>query len=99
MPAEHGRIICSVLQKDSLEELTWMLSSGGQVAFVVIWARSRKIGSKLEDISFDASVGENRAKMAQLEDVIYLKQKAIRKLVTEDSWDKALKRIDTVMQG
>ena len=91
--------ICSVLQKDSLEELTWMLSSGGQVAFVVIWARSRKIGSKLEDISFDASVGENRAKMAQLEDVIYLKQKAIRKLVTEDSWDKALKRIDTVMQG
>ena len=59
----------------------------------------RKIGSKLEDISFDASVGENRAKMAQLEDVIYLKQKAIRKLVTEDSWDKALKRIDTVMQG
>ena len=91
--------ICSVLQKDSLEELTWMLSSGGQVAFVVIWARSRKIGSKLEDIAFDASVGENRAKMAQLEDVIYLKQKAIRKLVTEDSWDKALKRIDTVMQG
>lgn len=91
--------ICSVLQKDSLEELTWMLSSGGQVAFVVIWARSRRIGSKLEDISFDASVGENRAKMAQLEDVIYLKQKAIRKLVTEDSWDKALKRIDTVMQG
>ena len=91
--------ICSVLQKDSLEELTWMLSSGGQVAFVVIWARSRKIGSKLEDISFDASVGENRAKMAQLEDVIYLKQKAIRKLVMEDSWDKALKRIDTVMQG
>ena len=58
-----------------------------------------KIGSKLEDISFDASVGENRAKMAQLEDVIYLKQKAIRKLVTEDSWDKALKRIDTVMQA
>ena len=91
--------ICSVLQKDSLEELTWMLSSGGQVAFVVIWARSRRIGSKLEDISFDASVGENRAKMAQLEDVIYLKQKAIRKLVSEDSWDKALKRIDTVMQG
>ena len=30
-------------QKDALEELTWMLSSGGQVAFVVIWARSRKM--------------------------------------------------------
>ena len=91
--------ICTVMQKDALEELTWMLASGGQVAFVVIWARSRKIGSRLEDISFDASVGENRARMAQLEDVIYLKQKAIRKLVTEDSWDKALKRIDAVIEG
>ena len=76
-----------------------MLSSGGQVAFIVIWARSRKIGSRLEDISFDASVGENRARMAQLEDVIYLKQKAIRKLVTDDSWDRALKRIDAVIEG
>ena len=39
--------ICSVLQKDSLEELTWMLSSGGQVAFVVIWARSLKLALSL----------------------------------------------------
>ena len=85
--------------EDALEELTWMLSSGGQVAFVVIWARSRKIGSRLEDISFDASMGENRARMSQLEDVIYLKQKAIRKLITDDSWDKALKRIDAVIEG
>ena len=91
--------LCTIIQKDALEELTWMLSSGGQVAFIVIWARSRKIGSKLEDISFDASMGENRARMSQLEDVIYLKQKAIRKLVTDDSWDRALKRIDTVMEG
>ena len=66
---------------------------------MVIWARSRKIGSRLEDISFDASMGENRARMAQLEDVIYLKQKAIRKLITDDSWDKALQRIDAVIEG
>lgn len=91
--------LCAILQKDALEELTWMLASGGQVAFVVIWARSRSIGSLLEDISFDASMGENRARMAQLEDVIYLKQKAIRKLVTDDSWDKALGRIDAVLEG
>ncbi len=91
--------LCTIMEKDALEELTWMLSSGGQVAFVVIWARSRKIGSRLEDISFDASMGENRARMAQLEDVIYLKQKAIRKLITDDSWDKALKRIDAVIEG
>jgi len=91
--------LCMIIQKDALEELTWMLSSGGQVAFVVIWARSRSIGSRLEDISFDASMGENRARMSQLEDVIYLKQKAIRKLITDDSWDKALKRIDAVIEG
>ena len=91
--------MCNVMQKDALEELTWMLASGGQVAFVVIWARSRRIGSRLEDISFDASMGENRARMSQLEDVIYLKQKAIRKLVTNDSWDKALLRIDAVIEG
>jgi hypothetical protein len=91
--------ICNVMQKDSLEELTWMLASGGQVAFIVIWARSRKIGSSLEDISFDASMGEDRARMSQLEDVIYLKQKAIRKLVMEDEWDRALKRIDSVIEG
>ncbi len=91
--------LCVVMQKDALEELTWMLSSGGQVAFIVIWMRSRKIGSSLEDISFDASMGENRARMTQLEDVIYLKQKAIRKLITDDLWDRALKRIDKVIEG
>ena len=91
--------VCTTLTKDALEELTWMLSSGGQVAFIVIWARSRKIGSSLEDISFDASVGEDRARMAQLEDVIYLKQKAIRNLIMEDDWDRALVRIDSVMEG
>ena len=32
--------LCAILQKDALEELTWMLASGGQVAFVVIWALS-----------------------------------------------------------
>ena len=36
--------------------------------------------------------------MAQLEDVIYLKQKAIRKLITDDSWDKALQRLDAVIE-
>ena len=45
-------------------------------------------------------MGENRARMSQLEDVIYLKQKAIRKLITDDSWDKALKLdIDAVIEG
>ena len=38
-------------------------------------------------------------RMAQLEDVIYLKQKAIRKLIMEDDWDRALVRIDSVMEG
>ena len=34
--------LCAIIQKDALEELTWMLSSGGQVAFIVIWARSQE---------------------------------------------------------
>jgi hypothetical protein len=44
-------------------------------------------------------MGEDRARMSQLEDVIYLKQKAIRNLVMEDEWDKALIRIDSVIEG
>ena len=35
--------VCSVMEKDSLEELTWMLS-GGQIAFLAIWVKSRALG-------------------------------------------------------
>ena len=46
--------------KDALEALTWMLASGGQVAFLVIWLRSWSIGNHIHEVSFDAGAGENR---------------------------------------
>ena len=51
--------VCSVLQKDMLEQLTWMLASGGQVAFLVVWAFSRRGSTKLSEITFDASMDED----------------------------------------
>ena len=58
--------VCSILEKDALEELTWMLASGGQIAFLFVWVNSRQIGLKLEDITFDAAVGENRARLSEM---------------------------------
>ena len=82
--------VCSVMEKDSLEELTWMLASGGQIAFLAIWVKSRRIGLKLEDITFDAAVGENRARLSEMSDLIYLKQKPFTELVSKDQWSQAL---------
>ena len=33
--------VCAVFEKDMLEQLTWMLASAGQVAFLVVWGLSR----------------------------------------------------------
>ncbi|MBT60104.1 MAG: hypothetical protein CMA63_00945 [Euryarchaeota archaeon] len=91
--------VCATLQKDTLEELTWMLASGGQVAFLLIWLQSRKIGLKLEDITFDAAAGENRERLTGLEDMIYLKQKSFTLLISEDQWTKALYRLDETIEA
>ena len=94
---EHS--VCSVLEKDALEELTWMLASGGQIAFLAIWLKSRRIGMKLEDITFDAAVGENRARLSEMQDIIYLKQKPFTELIANDQWPKALDRLDKINEG
>ncbi|MBT5391254.1 MAG: hypothetical protein HOL22_02800 [Euryarchaeota archaeon] len=91
--------VCSVMEKDALEELTWMLASGGQIAFLTIWIRSRRIGLKLEDITFDAAVGENRARLSEMQDIIYLKQKPFTDLIANDQWPKALDRLDKIYEG
>ncbi len=96
---EWEKTVCAVMEKDSLEELTWMLASGGQIAFLAVWARSRRIGLKLEDISFDAAVGENRERLSEMADLIYLKQKPFTELVSEDDWSKAMDRLDKVTEG
>mgnify|MGYP006121171685 CR=1 FL=1 len=91
--------VCSVLEKDALEELTWMLSSGGQIAFLTIWIKSRRTGLKLEDITFDAAVGENRARLSEMQDIIYLKQMPFTELISNDQWPKALDRLDKIYEG
>lgn len=91
--------VCATLEKDTLEELTWMLASGGQVAFLVIWLQSRKIGLKLEDITFDAASGENRERLTGMEDMIYLKQKPFTVLISDDQWTKALDRLDEISEA
>ena len=91
--------VCSILEKDALEELTWMLASGGQIAFLTIWIKSRRIGLKLEDITFDAAVGENRERLSEMQDIIYLKQKPFTDLIANDQWPKALDRLDKIFEG
>ena len=91
--------VCSILEKDALEELTWMLASGGQIAFLIVWINSRRIGLKLEDITFDAAVGENRARLSEMQDIIYLKQKPFTELISNDQWPKALDRLDKIHES
>lgn len=91
--------VCSILTKDALEELTWMLASGGQIAFLTIWTKSLRVGSKLEDITFDAAVADNRAKFSEMEDVIYLKKQSLTSLVAGDDWVRALRQFDDVLKG
>ena len=86
--------ICNVMKKDSLEELTWMLSSGGQVVFLWIWMLSRRTGQHLEDVTFDATAGQNRAKLEGMEKLIYRQEEPFTTLMAADQWSKALERME-----
>ena len=55
--------VCAVLEKDMLEQLTWMLASGGQVAFLIVWGFSRSRSAQLDEITFDASMDEDRTRL------------------------------------
>ena len=86
--------VCSVLQKDMLEQLTWMLASGGQVAFLVVWTVSRRRSTKLSEIVFDASMDEDRTRLRGMSDMIYLKQRPTSELLGKDDWNTAIERFD-----
>lgn len=86
--------VCTVVEKDALEALTWMLASGGQVAFLVIWLRSFSIGNRISEVTFDAGAGENRRRLESMEDVIYLRKGSWLPLLAEDAWSKALDRFE-----
>ena len=80
-----------------MEELTWMLASGGQICFLLIWLTSLQVGSKLDDISFDASISEQRQMLTKMEDMIYLKQRPFTELIAQDRWTKAVEFYDEIL--
>lgn len=91
--------MCAVLEKNTLEELTWMLAAGGQIAFLVVWSVSRGRSRTLSEFTFDASMDEDRTRLRGMSDMIYLKQRPINDLIGEGDWQKALSRFDEVSQG
>jgi hypothetical protein len=89
--------LCTYVEKDAMEELTWMLASGGQICFLLIWLTSLQVGSKLDDISFDASISEQRQMLTQMEDMIYLKQRPFTELIGKDLWTRAIEHYDDIL--
>lgn len=91
--------VCMVLEKDMLEQLTWMLASGGQVAFLFVWTFSRKRSARLDEINFDASMDEDRTRLRGMSDMIYLKQRPTGELLGKDDWNTAIERFESSTQG
>jgi len=91
--------VCTVIEKDTLEQLTWMLASGGQVAFLAIWALSWRRAGQLDEITFDASMDEDRTRLRGMSDMIYLKQRQVQELVAADEWTTAIQRYEAMSQG
>ncbi len=91
--------VCAVLEKDTLEQLTWMLASGGQVAFLAVWALSWRRAGQLDEITFDATMDEDRTRLRGMSDMIYLKQRPVHELVAADDWTKAIQRFEGMSQG
>jgi len=89
--------LCLYVEKDAMEELTWMLASGGQICFLLIWLTSLQVGSKLDDITFDASISEQRQMLTQMEDMIYLKQRPFTELIAQDKWTRAIEHYDEIL--
>ena len=89
--------VCHIVEKDSMEQLTWMLASGGQIAFLFVWMMSLSRRTSLEEISFDSEMEESRSKLSRMSDIIYLKQTPIGQLISEGKWDLALERYSDQM--
>ena len=90
--------ICQVLKKDALEELTWMLASGGQVVFLGIWVLSRRTGQKLSDVSFDAMADQRRVELKAIENMIYREGKDFRTLISSDKWSEAMEKMELLYE-
>ena len=91
--------VCTVLEKDTLEQLTWMLAAGGQVAFLAVWSLSWRRSGRLDEITFDASMDEDRTRLRGMSDMIYLKQRPVNELIAHDDWSKAIQRFESLSHG
>ena len=90
--------ICQVIRKDALEEMTWMLASGGQVVFLAIWVLSRRTGQHLDDISFDAMANQRRIELESIEKMIYRQGEDFRKMIKSDNWSKAMEMMELLYE-
>ncbi len=90
--------VCQVIRKNALEEMTWMLASGGQVVFLGIWLLSRRTGQRLDDISFDAMANQKRIELESLEKIIYRKGDDFRELLRDDNWSKAMEKMELLYE-
>lgn len=91
--------VCTVLEKDTLEQLTWMLAAGGQIAFLAVWGLSWRRSGQLDEITFDASMDEDRTRLRGMSDMIYLKQRPVNELIAKDDWSKAIQRFEALSHG
>jgi len=90
--------VCQVIRKNALEELTWMLASGGQIVFLGIWVMSRRTGQRLDDISFDAMANQKRIQLEAIENMIYRKGEDFRDLIASDNWSKAMAKMELLYE-
>ena len=91
--------VCSVMEKDALEQLTWLLASGGQIAFLAVWSLSWRRSGLLEEYTFDASMDEDRTRLRGMSDMIYLKQRPVNELIAAEDWTKAIERYESFSHG
>ena len=90
--------VCEVIRKDALEEMTWMLASGGQIVFLGIWILSRRTGQRLDDITFDAMANQKRLELEAIEKMIYRKGADFRDLIASDNWSNAMEKMELLYE-
>lgn len=89
--------VCSLVEGglgNALEELTWMLAAGGQVAFFVFWLLSVTSGGpSLSEYRFDASVEDERRRLKRIEDRIFVGERPLPIVIAEWDWEAAEQRM------
>ncbi len=91
--------ICAIIEKDAMEQLTWMLAAGGQISFLAVWLASRSMWENYNKTHFDATADTERTEMSAWEDVIFLQRTPLATLLANDDWNGIVKRWQTHTSG